>query len=58
LTEILCFKAMMALITLKFGDLITVLMKDGMFRITQMVANLLFQLIDGVQCKEDVDLER
>jgi len=49
---------MMALITLKFGDLITVLMKDGMFRITQMVANLLFQLIDGVQCKEDVDLER
>ena len=49
---------MMALITLKFGDLITVLMKDGMFRITQMVANLLFQLIDGAQFKEDVDLER
>jgi hypothetical protein len=49
----------MALITLIFGDLMTLLMKDGMLRITQLVVNPLIQLIGGNHLLVmDVDLER
>ena len=58
LLQTLFSKALTAQITLICGDLTCQLMKDGMPRISQMLANLRIPHIDGARHKEDVVSER